>query len=417
MAVRVLVVVVQPQPLFNDLADYQRLAVSIAHGHGFGVSQVAPGGGPTAFRPPLFPLAVGALYKVIGVHLTGARLVEAFAGAITVVLLIVVSWLLWGRTIGLTAGVLAAVFPPQLMASTSLMSESLALPVEMAVLLAAVAFRHSGRIVYAWAAGAGLGLLVLTRPILAVLVVPVIMLLYRRRPALRALAPAGAVLLAGIMVVTPWLVRDRLTMHSWIPLTTQDGYVLSGTYNATSATDPRLPGVWRVPFAVPSLHRLIATHPHAGELETSALLQSAALRYLRQHPAYEATVVVQNTLRLFDLAPLSETRAAMYADYGYGAPWGDLEIVSGLAVLALAIAGVLTRTGRRVPSAMFVAPVLLWLSTIVFQAVPRFRAVIDPFLIGFAAVALVSTARSFVRRRRRSTASATPVPSQPSVVR
>ncbi|HJT02742.1 MAG TPA: glycosyltransferase family 39 protein [Pseudonocardiaceae bacterium] len=398
--VRVTVVAVQPVKLFNDSADYQRLAVSLAHGHGFGMTQVAPGGGPTAFRPPLFPLALGALYKVIGVHLAGARLVEALAGAIAVVLLTVVTWLLWGRAIGLTAGVAAAVFPPQLMASTSLMSESLALPLEMATLLAALAYRRSGRIGYAWGAGAGLGLLVLTRPSLAVLVVPVIILLYRHRPSLRALAAAGVVVLAGVFVVTPWLVRDRLTMHAWIPLTTQDGYVLSGTYNPASAADPRFPGIWRPPVSVPSLQRLMAAHPHAGEVETSALLQSAALHYLRQHPSYEVTVVVQNTLRLFDLAPLNETRSATYSDYGYGAPWGNLEIVSGWAVLALAIAGVLTRAGRRTPIAIFLAPVLLWLGTIVFQSVPRFRAVIDPFLIEFAAVAIVSTARAVLRRRR-----------------
>lgn len=413
LVVRVVVVAVQPMTLLNDSADYQRLAVSLAHGHGFGVSQVAQGGGPTAFRPPLFPLALGALYKVIGVHLTGARLVEAFAGAVAVVLLTVVTWLLWGRTIGLTAGVVAAAFPPQLMASTSLMSESLALPLEMAVLLAAVGYRRSGHIGYAWGAGAGLGLLVLSRPSLAVLVVPVCMLLYRRRPSLRALAPVGAVVMAGMIVVTPWMIRDRLTMHAWIPLTTQDGYVLSGTYNNASANDPRYPGIWRPPVGVPSLQRLLAVHPRAGEVETSALLQSAALHYLSQHPSYEATVVVQNTLRLFDLTPPGETRLATYTEYGYGSPWGDLEFVSGWIVLALAIAGALTTTGRRAPVAVFLAPVLLWLGTVVFQAVPRFRAVIDPFLIGFAAVALVGAVDLVARRRRAPAApapQASPVP-------
>lgn len=414
LVVRVVVVAVQPMTLVDDSADYQRLAVSLAHGHGFGVSQVAQGGGPTAFRPPLFPLALGALYKVIGVHLTDARLVEALAGAITVVLLAVVTWLLWGRAIGLTAGVVAAVFPPQLMASTSLMSESVALPLEMATLLAAVAYRRSGRIGYAWGAGAGLGLLVLTRPSLAVLVVPVCILLYRRRPSLRALMPVGAVVVAGMIVVTPWLIRDRLTMHTWIPLTTQDGYVLSGTYNDASANDPRYPGIWRPPVGVPSLERLLAAHPRAGEVETSALLQSAALRYLRQHPAYEATVVVQNTLRVFDLAPFGETRLATFTEYGYGSPWGNLEIVSGWAVLALAVAGGLTKAGRKAPMAVFLAPVLLWLSTVVFQAVPRFRAVIDPFLIALAAAALVSAAQVVVRHRKPSglaAPKASPVPS------
>jgi len=51
-----------------DSADYQRIAASIAHGHGFGPSVIAPGGGPSAFRPPLYPGFLGALYTVVGVH-------------------------------------------------------------------------------------------------------------------------------------------------------------------------------------------------------------------------------------------------------------------------------------------------------------------------------------------------------------
>ena len=148
----------------------------------------------------------------------------------------------------------------------------------------------------------------------------------------------------------------------------------------------------------------MAQHPRADEVETSALLQSAALRYLRQHPSYEATVIVQNTLRLFDLRPLSETRMATYSEFGYGAPWGTLEALSGWTVLGLAAVGLLTRAGRRAPVAVWMTPILLWLSTVVFQAVPRFRAVIDPILIEFAAVALVGAARLVLRRMEPSAA-------------
>src|SRR5437660_594771 len=50
LAVRVVVVLVTHRSfaLINDAADYNRLAISLAGGHGFGVSHVAPGGGPGA---------------------------------------------------------------------------------------------------------------------------------------------------------------------------------------------------------------------------------------------------------------------------------------------------------------------------------------------------------------------------------
>lgn len=398
LAVRVLVVLSEPIRLANDSADYQRLAVSIATGHGFGTSHFAPGGGPTALRPPLFPLVVGAVYKVVGTHLVAARLVEAVLGAIGVVLLVVLTWLLWGRAVGLTTGVLAAVFPPQVMATTSLMSEAVALPLEAAALLAAVYYRRTGRMRWAVGSGAALGLLVLDRTSLAVLVVPVGLLLFRHRPSWRRLAPLGALLLAATAVVTPWLVRDRVVLHHWVPVTTQSGYVLSGTYNATSAADPRHPAAWRPANLDPATSAVIRHHPHADEVQLDGLLQSAATRYLTSHPGYFGTVVVQNSLRLFDLQSPAQVRTETTSEYGYSGTWGDLEFLGGIAVLALALAGAVTRQGRRVPVAYLVAPLLLWVSTVVLQAVPRFRAVIDPFLLQLAALALLALVPELRRR-------------------
>ena len=88
LAVRVVVVLVTHRSfaLINDAADYNRLAISLAGGHGFGVSHVAPGGGPTALRPPAFPLLLAAVYLVFGSHVVAARLLGALLGAVSAVL-------------------------------------------------------------------------------------------------------------------------------------------------------------------------------------------------------------------------------------------------------------------------------------------------------------------------------------------
>ncbi|MHB8682555.1 MAG: ArnT family glycosyltransferase [Acidimicrobiales bacterium] len=401
--VRFLVVLAQPILITYDAADYNRLGISLATGHGWGTSHFAHGGGPTALRPPLYPMVLGVFYKVFGVHVTGARLLAALLGAVTVVLLIAATWLLWGRRVALVAGAVAALFPPMVMASTSLMSEAVALPLEMAALLFALHHRQTRNLWWALSSGAALGLMTLTRPSLAVLVLPLILLLGgvltagrdRQRDGgaagwIRRLTPAVALVLAGTLVVLPWLIRDRLTLHTWVPITTQDGFVVSGTYNTTSGNDPDHPAAWRPATYDPTISAIIATHPHADEVQTDALLQSAATRYLRQHPAYLAKVVYYNTRRLFDLTSPSEIRAATTQEYGLPGKWGDAEMASGILILVLALAGLALRQGRRVPVAYLVAPVLLWLSTVVLQAIPRFRAVIDPFLIQLAAVALLA---------------------------
>ncbi|HLI73316.1 MAG TPA: glycosyltransferase family 39 protein, partial [Acidimicrobiales bacterium] len=124
--IRVIVVLSQPFHLAagSDAADYQRLAVSLATGHGWGVSHYAPAGGPTALRAPLYPLFVAGIYKVIGVHLTAARLGGAVLGAVAVALLVVTTWTLFGRTVALATGAIGTILPSLVLASTALMTEA-----------------------------------------------------------------------------------------------------------------------------------------------------------------------------------------------------------------------------------------------------------------------------------------------------
>lgn len=423
LLVRVLAVVVQPLKLSDDDADYQRLAISLATGHGWGVSHVAPGGGPTAFRPPLFPLAMAGVYKVFGVHLIAARLFEAVVGSLAVVVLTVLTWMLWGRRVALVAGVLAAVFPPLVIASASLMSESIAVPLEISCLFSMFVYRRNGRIRWAVLSSALLGLLVLARTEAIVLIIPLALLaIVRRRPRgstglaapaiptsgttlrWRALLGPLVVVIATVVVLVPWEIRDRMVMGAWIPLTTQSGYVLAGTYNHTSATDPRYPGAWRPANYDPALAKLIADHPHADEVQLDHLLETSAVDYARSHPAYLGTVFLQNTLRLFDLWSFSTASTSTNSSYGYPGLWGDLEELSALVALALALVGVVLgrdrgdRTQRRIPLAYWLAPLILWVSTVFQEAFPRLRALIDPFLLQLSAVALVAFADRLLRR-------------------
>src|SRR5690348_16137820 len=75
-----LVMATRPARLGADPADYDRLARLLAGGHGWGHSELAAGGGPTAFRAPLYPLFLAAVYKVTNDSVTAARLAQALLG-------------------------------------------------------------------------------------------------------------------------------------------------------------------------------------------------------------------------------------------------------------------------------------------------------------------------------------------------
>lgn len=399
--------------LANDPADYQRLAVSLAGGHGFGTTVVAPGGGPTAFRPPLWPLFLAGIYTVVGNHLLVARAVEVVLGLVTVALVGALALRLGRSTVrdgwrtALAAMVLAALYPPLLLAGGSLLSESLSLPLELGSLLAAWV-TPSARRPLRWSALTGLlcGLDILCRPDSFILLVPAVLLACRWPPPappgrarLRAAAVRAGVLVgAAGLTVTPWLVRDAVVMGRFVPVTTQGGLVASGTYNDTSAHDPTNPAAWRPTSYVPEYRHLL----RGTEVQEESALRAAALHYITGHPAYPLRVAGWNLVRLFDLTGLVDARASWGAN-GFSPGWADLDTFGLLALAVLGAGGavrLLVRVRRRAgppspasvlpapdpaagsrPWALWLAPVLLALVTIPVLGESRLRVGLDPFLI------------------------------------
>jgi 4-amino-4-deoxy-L-arabinose transferase-like glycosyltransferase len=405
-AARVALVLATPDlPMRDDPADYHRLAVSVARGHGFGETVLAAGGGPTAFRPPLYPFLLGMVYRVAGVDVGTARAVQAGLGVVAVGLLGVLVARLAGRRAGLAAMALAAVYPPLLLAGGTLMSEAVSLPLELGALLAALAHRRSPR-AWRWPVVAGVlvGLAVLARPNHAVLALPVALLLAGSRP--RRLGPAVASLVAAAAVVAPWTARNAAVFGRFVPVSDLDGYVAAGVYNPLSAGLRAHPGAFVPPVAVPELAPLFAD-PALDEVALGDELRRRAVEYARAHPGYVPKVVAWNTLRLFDLGGLSFTRIAARS-LGYGPRLADLEAVSFLAVGALALVGLTDRRARRVPAAVWLTPVLFVATTVPLLGTFRYRLPVEPFV-------LLAAACGLTRLLARSGARAAPGPGRPPV--
>lgn len=109
-------------------------------------------------------------------------------------------------------------------------------------------------------------------------------------------------LLVAVAVLVPWFVRDERAFHQFVPLTTQAGLVLSGTYNAQADHSHGADtAAFRPANLVPEYAEIIREHPHMGELEEERRLRAAAFQYAHHHPLYPLKVGFWNTLRLFDL--------------------------------------------------------------------------------------------------------------------
>jgi 4-amino-4-deoxy-L-arabinose transferase-like glycosyltransferase len=399
--------------LRHDARDYDVHARSIAGGDGF--SKTLAHGRPTAFRPPGYPYFLGGVYKVFGVEhakdprrLHTARVAQAFVGTAIVALVGVLAAQLWGWGLGLVAMALTAVYVPLITVGGAVMSEPLFDALMLAALVAAVAHRRSPHR-YRWALAAGFlgGLAILTRANALILLIPLVWAVWDHKPwkTRTALGPPVVLVVVALLTVTPWTIRNAVELHAFVPVSTQLGSALAGTYNDAVRADTQNPAAWQGLKHIPdyaALWRNIDTTP---EPVLEKKLRKAALHYIREHPTFVAKVGWWNTRRMLELAGQRRSRATA-ATITINHKWADRGILCFWIVGALALAGLATRRVREAPGYVWAVPALMFLG-VVFLVVetPRYRTPIDPFLVLLAASALASAwrlaASSFGRLRYR----------------
>jgi 4-amino-4-deoxy-L-arabinose transferase-like glycosyltransferase len=395
LVVRVVTVIATPDytPLF-DAADYNRHAVSIADGHGYPPSTFT--GGATAFRPPAYPYLLAGVYEVSGSSQTAARLVGALLGTLLVLLVYLLGRRLLGPAAGLAAAAVAAVFPSLVFWNAALLTEPLFLVLEVAAVLAALAARDRRSLRWALAGGVLAGAAALSRSngILLVPILAVGVWTVRPRMTPRALA-APAVLLAGAaMALAPWAVRNASELDAFVPVSTQAGFGLAGTYNDQARADSDYRGGWRAPLSVRE-HADLRGGRGLSEAQLERELRDRALDYAAEHPGYALEAAGLNALRAFALDPVPERiDRAERGERGIGRVAATAVTWSTWLVLMLALAGAIllvrARPARRVPAFVWAIPVLMVAVAVALSGQLRHRAPAEPFLALLAGVPLAA---------------------------
>jgi len=391
----------------NDAFEYDYYAHSIAAGDGYPESGYLRQGGPTAIRGPGYPYLLGGVYAASGDSRTAGRLAGAALGVLAVFFVYLIGRRIWGRRVGLIAGALAAVFPPLVLLSRELWSETLFIPLELGAVLCALEFRRSGGLLrWAAAAGALCGLALLTRNTASPLLVciPLGMLVAPIRLTLASLRAPLLVLGVAALVVVPWTVRNLAEFGSFVPVTTSAGITAAGVYNPASFGSGTH-GAWRTPQAIPRFMPLFET-PGIDEAEVDDGLRSAARHFAWEHPGYVAEVFVWDLARMFELSGGSvvDGNGEAVAERGIGSATPASERIGLLLAMVLAACGVAailsSRRGRaeREDGAFFATgPLFLWLipvltlvATALLNGLPRDRLPVDAFLLLLAAIGVAS---------------------------
>ena len=267
-------------PLYQDGADYHRLAARLALHGAYGP--------PVAFRPPGWVFVLAAAYRVFGAHpVVGLALNAAFAAAVS----LLVQRL--GRRLGLSplaslaAALGAGLFPWMLLLGSTLYSETFYLLILVALALALITALDAGdtrtRTWLLIGGVAGYGALV--RPAL-LFWLPIGAWLVLRRSPRPGVRTTLALALGVVIVLAPWTVRNYARLHTLVPIDTAGGSTLAVANNdlANGAQSS---------LALPP-------PPPGSEVKGDQAYRAEALRWIQQHPKRFLVLIGKRLVRSLD---------------------------------------------------------------------------------------------------------------------
>jgi 4-amino-4-deoxy-L-arabinose transferase-like glycosyltransferase len=380
-------------PLFADEVTYDSIAMNLIEGHGYSRG-TGPDFPPTAVVGPGYVLMLAAVYAVVGHQPVGVKLVQVVLDCLSCLLLFRISIRLFHRTdTALLASLIYALYPPFAMHTNAILTETLA--VFVTILAISLFLDHATRrtTLALYLSAFVSGVAALSRPILAMLPGLFFLSAFRgaekRLPLLKHLVLQCAVV--GL-VMSPWVLRNAVVFHSFIPSVTLGGVTFWG---GTGPADGRVVGglgePWTPKHVEPAVRGL-------SEVERDRWFFREGMRVIREHPARFLRVALRKVPRLwFNLAKDERSNMATKALGAVGLGSGVLSRVSLVFALGNLIAMILAVVGivRLKPPKVSV-DLLMWLvlyftlTHMMFFAVFRYSLPVYAYLFCFTAAGVTS---------------------------
>ena len=305
------VLAVQPDPRdgrFDDSVFYDSAARHLADGDGYVFdptvwlttidTPIFPGRDeptPTALWPPGWPVTLAAIYALTDDSVDAGRLANVVFGTLTCGLVFLIALRLFGRLEAIAAGAVLALMPSHVLFTTILLSETyfgLLLAGVLAVCVYFVFGRDRPSLPIIFGLGALIAFTGLVRgEMLAFGAIVALLMAVQWRT--RALAPLAMLAVGAALVVTPWAVRNAITMDEVLIGTTGSGRVSYQGHNPRADGGPDLwaVGVCEGPFASLPLDEI--------EVRSNRACSRLAREWALDHPWEEVQLVGKRMWKLF----------------------------------------------------------------------------------------------------------------------
>ena len=356
-------------PLENDAKEYNTLGIFLSQGKGY----VNVSGEPTAYRPPIYPLFLGAIYFIAGHNLLWVRLFQAFMGAAICVLAYLIAIKIFNEKIATLSGVLCCLYPPLVFDVSQIMTETLFSFLLMLGIWLLISRRGS---VNLFLSGFVFSLALLTRPFL-VFFLPFVcywLILRYKNGAPKKMA----ILIAGILIaLLPWTIRNYYRLGTFVPFANVGGLTLYNSYV--------------VPQKGFGFNSLKSIDDEYFEIGNETLRNKYLIRKSIEYVKYNPAKVIQLTAvkMLLFIYPFDGHWYPLSLGSKYNIFWG--------VILCFSMLGIIIHLDDRDINKKLI--IFLFISfvigIIVFYGSPRFRLPIDPLLICFAAGGFVHFTKKY----------------------
>jgi 4-amino-4-deoxy-L-arabinose transferase-like glycosyltransferase len=218
-----------------DSHSFYSLTLNFARGEGLKyVDNGAPNLVLNSFRPPLYPLFAGILFKIFGDHPSAVMLVQLMLGVLSIVVMFALAKLLFNDVVATWTAVLGVFYWTSMFWENQFYTEPLFcllfLLANYFALTAALRDDSRGVAQRAVTAGTFYGLAVLCRPAAAAALPLVLgwMIVIRVRSDRRVLIWSTLMLGAWILIMLPWWIRNYIVQGAFVPFVTSGGLNLWG---------------------------------------------------------------------------------------------------------------------------------------------------------------------------------------------
>jgi len=371
---------------FPDSADYVKIAGNVLAGRGPMLNDHT-----VANRGPGYSYMLAAVFAAGG-GFGAVTAVQAVLGGLTCAAIFLIGRRLFSDAAGLWAAAFVALDPILAYFSGLLLSETL-FGFLLAAGLLCLLYTEGGRIAWAGACGALLGLASLVRPSLFPMIPPLcvawLLLRWKKPHSLRTAVIVGAV---AVAVMLPWAERNHRLTGRFVFTTLSSGASL-------------YEGTWPGADGGPGLDRIEresgwpAGISGKSEAEKNDILRRSAIRCIMDDPLRIIAMVPGKLWRFWNIVPnFGEYRRAGYMAIS------ALYMVPFVACMA---AGLLIERNRIRAAGLLLLPAL-YFSVLhsIFVGSVRYRAPVMPLLAVFAGVAVAAAAGWLARRTGRSDAAA-----------